>query len=328
MRSFKRTLSALFAAAALALGGAQAASAQGYPARHVTLVVPLAPGSTADILARLFGDELARRFGVNFLIDNRPNAGGTVAMQQVARAAPDGYTISLISQGTHVFNVGLNAQVGYDPMRDFEPIVALAYVTNAMVVPPDSPARTPQDIAERARREAGSLNYSSGGIGTSHHLSAVMFAHLLNLQMQHVPYRGAPAGIQAVMTGEVAVGFYNIPTVISQIRGGRLRALGVTSRERSPLLPEVPTLHEQGITGYEMITWMGFAAPAGTPEPIIRQLRDAFVEISRMPTVRERLGAIGFEFMEPVAGERFRAFLQADLDKWVPLIRASGARAE
>jgi tripartite-type tricarboxylate transporter receptor subunit TctC len=328
MRTIFRFLAVALVTAAAVFASDPRAAAQGYPSRHITLVVPLAAGSTADILARLFAEELTRRLGANVVVDNRPNAGGTTAMLQVKDAAPDGYTFSLISQGTHVFNPALNPRLGYDAVRDFTPMVALTYVTNAMIVNPARPFRAPLDVAEAARRDPGNLTYSSGGIGTSHHLSSVLFAHMLSLQMQHVPYRGAPAGIQAVMTDEVAVAFYNIPTVLSQIRSGRLRAIGVTSRARSPLLPEVPTLEEQGIRGYEMVTWMGFAAPPGTPADIVDRLNRELIEISRLQTIRERLGALGFEFMEPVTGERFRDFIRADLERWVPVIRASGATPE
>ena len=200
-------------------------------------------------------------------------------MGDLARATPDGYTIAFASQGTLVFNQAIYGKPGYDSIKDFRPVSLIGGVSNVMVVPPSSAARAPADIQAQAKAKPGQVAFSSGGAGTSHHLSGVLFARQTATDLLHVPYRGAPQGILAVMTGEVAVGFYNTPTVISQIKDGKLRALGVTSLKRSPLLPDVPTLDEQGIKGYEVNTWFGFVAPAGTPDAIVEKLHQAFTRL-------------------------------------------------
>ncbi|MFZ4759051.1 MAG: Bug family tripartite tricarboxylate transporter substrate binding protein, partial [Burkholderiaceae bacterium] len=217
------------------------AQAQGaWPARPIKLLVPLAAGSTADIVSRTVGTELAKSLGQPVVVENKAGAGGTIAMAELARSAPDGYTISFASQGTLVFNQALYAKPGYDSATDFAPIAFVGGVSNVMIVHPKHPAKTPRDVADAARAKPGELTFSSGGSGTSHHLSGVLFAQTTGTQLLHVPYKGAPQGILAVMSEEVVMGFFNTPTVIAQIKDGRLKALGVTSLQRSPLLPDVP----------------------------------------------------------------------------------------
>ena len=215
-------------ATAVATGVPLLAAAQDYPSRPIRLLVPLAAGSTADIVSRFAGQELAKAIGQTVVIENKPAAGGTVAMGDLARATPDGYTIAFASQGTLVFNQAIYGKPGYDSIKDFRPVSLIGGVSNVMVVPPSSAARAPADIQAQAKAKPGQVAFSSGGAGTSHHLSGVLFARQTATDLLHVPYRGAPQGILAVMTGEVAVGFYNTPTVISQIKDGKLRALGVT----------------------------------------------------------------------------------------------------
>ena len=211
-----------------------------------------AAGSTADIVSRFDGQELAKALGQPVVIENKPAAGGTVAMGDVARAAPDGYTIGFAPQGILVFNQAIYGKPGYDSVKDFRPVAFVGGVSNVMVVPPTSAAKSPADVIAAAKARPGGLTFSSGGAGTSHHLSGVLFARSTATELLHVPYKGAPQGILAVMSGEVAMGFFNTPTVIGQIKDGKLKALGVTSLTRSPLLPGVPTLDEQGVKGYEV----------------------------------------------------------------------------
>src|SRR3989475_12864478 len=214
-----KRLAVLLAVSVIAKG----AIAQSYPSKPITLVVPLAIGSTSDILSRTVGAELAKRLGQPVIVDNRPGAGGTSALQQVARAAPDGYTISLITSGTHAINIGLYARPGYNPVKDFTPITAIGEVSNLMIVHPSNPARTAQDVIAQAKAKPGELTFSSGGNGTSHHLSGILFASMAGIDMVHVPYQGAPQGITAVMSKEVTMGFFNTPTVIFQMGGGGLK---------------------------------------------------------------------------------------------------------
>jgi tripartite-type tricarboxylate transporter receptor subunit TctC len=307
---------------------ASAASAQTYPSKPITLIVPLAIGSTADIVARTLGAELAKRLGKPVIVDNRPGAGGTIGMQQVARAAPDGYTIAIVSNGTHAINIGLYAKPGYDPIRDFSPITTIGEVSNVMIVHPGNPARNAQDVIAQAKAKPGELTFSSGGNGTSHHLSGVLFTSMAGIKTVHVPYRGAPQGITAVMTNEVSMGFFNTPTVMSQIRDGRLKALAVTSKARNPYFPDVPTLDESGLKGYEVTVWFGLAGPAGLPLPVRDRLYGEMVKIMNDPVVHERLSNEGIEPMPQLPPAEFATLIQAELAKWVPIVRSSGARVD
>ena len=311
---------------ALALSAA-GVLAQSWPARPIKLLVPLAAGSTADIVSRAVGAELAKRLGQPVVVENKAGAGGTIAMAEVAHATPDGYTIAFASQGTLVFNQALYATPGYDSLKDFAPLAFVGGVSNVMIVPPSSPATAPRDIVAAAKAKPGELTFSSGGSGTSHHLSGVLFGQLTGTQLVHVPYKGAPQGVLAVMTGEVTMGFFNTPTVISQIRGGKVKALGVTSLTRSPLLPDVPTLEELGVRGYEVNTWFGFVAPAGTPPDIVARLNCEMNAILALAAVKENLAAQGFELAPASTPAVFTKLIRDDMSKWIPLVKASGATA-
>lgn len=304
------------------------ALAQAWPSRPIKLLVPLAAGSTADIVSRYAGNELAKVLGQSVVVENKPGAGGTIAMAELARAPADGYTIAFASQGTLVFNQAIFSAPGYDSVKDFQPLAFIGGVSNVMIVPPGSPAKTPQDIVALAKASPGKLTYSSGGAGTSHHLSGVLFANVTGTQLVHVPYKGAPQGVLAVMTGEVDMGFFNTPTVIGQIKDGKVRALGVTSLARSPLLPGVPTLVEQGIKDYEINTWFGFVAPAGTPPAIVARFNAELNKIMSSPDAREKLGPQGFDLAPPGTPDAFGKIIQADLVKWVPIVKASGAKSD
>ena len=302
--------------------------AQPYPNRPIRLVVPLGAGSTADIVSRFAGEQLGKALGQSVVIENKPAAGGTVAMAEVARAAPDGYTIAFASQGTLVFNQAIYSKAGYDSVKDFRPITFVGGVSNVMIVPPSSAAKAPADVVAAAKAKPGQLTFSSGGAGTSHHLSGVLFARDTGTELLHVPYKGAPQGILAVMSGEVAMGFFNTPTVISQIKDGKLKALGVTSLKRSPLLPDVPTLDEQGIKGYEVNTWFGFVAPAGTPNDVIDRLHQEFTRAFASAEAKDKLGPLGFDLAPPTPPSQFAKTIADDLARWVPIVKASGAKAD
>ncbi|MFO1311555.1 MAG: tripartite tricarboxylate transporter substrate binding protein [Burkholderiales bacterium] len=315
------------AAFAVAAFATVTALAQGYPTKPIRLLVPLAVGSTADIVSRFAGQELAKALGQPVVIENKPGAGGTIAMAELARAAPDGYTLEFASQGTLVFNQAIYASPGYDSIKDFAPVAFIGGVSNVMIVPPTSAAAKPADIVAAAKAKPGELTFSSGGAGTSHHLSGVLFGQITGTQLVHVPYKGAPQGVQAVMTGEVAMGFFNTPTVIAQIKAGSVKPLGVTSLTRSPLLPNVPTLDEQGIKGYEVNTWFGFVAPAGTPPEIVNKLNAEFNRIFASAEAKEKLGPQGFDLAPPITPAAFGKIIADDLAKWVPIVKASGAVA-
>ncbi|MBA3504829.1 MAG: tripartite tricarboxylate transporter substrate binding protein [Betaproteobacteria bacterium] len=304
------------------------AQPQPYPSKPIRLIVPLAAGSTADIVSRYAGQELSKALGRAVVVENKPGAGGTIAMTELARAAPDGYTIAFASQGTLVFNQAIFSKPGYDSVKDFAPVAFLGGVSNVMIVPPGSKVTTPAAVIAAAKAKPGESTFSSGGAGTSHHLSGVLFGRMTDTQLVHVPYKGAPQGVLAVMSGEVSMGFFNTPTVIGQIKEGKVKALGVTSLTRSPLLPDVPTLDEQGVKGYEINTWFGFVAPAGTPQEIVARLNTEIGKIFASAEAKEKLGPQGFDLAAPTAPAAFGKIIADDLAKWVPIVQASGAKAD
>ena len=304
------------------------AMAQAWPAKPIRMIVPLAPGATADIIARIYADELGKALGQTIVVDNKTGAGGTIATAEASRAPADGYTMLLISQGTVVFNIGLYAKPGYDPVKDFDAVAVAGAVSNVLVVHPDNPAKTVADVIAQAKAKPGEMTYSSGGTGTSHHMSAVLFERDTGVKMQHVPYRTTPAGIMGVANGEVAMGFFNTPTVIGQIKGGKLKAIAITSEQRSELLPDVPTMVEQGVKGYVFNTWMGFAVPKGVPAPVVNRLNAELIRIARLPAVLEKTRAQGIDMMPPDPPAAVDRLIRDELALWVPIIKASGASAE
>jgi len=311
----------------LSVAATAASAAEPYPSKPLRLLVPLAAGSTADIVSRFAAEQLGKALGQSVVVENKPGAGGTIAMAELARAAPDGYTIAFASQGTLVFNQAIYANPGYDSAKDFAPVSFVGGVSNVMIVPPQSTATKPADVIADAKARPGQLTFSSGGSGTSHHLSGVLFGRLTGTELVHVPYKGAPQGVLAVMTGEVSMGFFNTPTVIGQIKDGKVKALGVTSLTRSPLLPNVPTLDEQGVKGYEVNTWFGFVAPAKTPPEIVARLNTELNRIFASAEAKEKLGPQGFDLAPPMAPATFHKLIVDDLATWVPIVKASGATA-
>jgi tripartite-type tricarboxylate transporter receptor subunit TctC len=320
------TKRALLAATLVAVSGA--AQAQAWPAKSIRLIVPLAPGATADIVARIFAEELAKSLGQTVVVDNKTGAGGTIATAEAARAPADGYTLALVSQGTLVFNIGLYKAPGYDPLKDLTAVAISGGVSNVLIVHPDNPAKTVDDVLAQARAKPGELTYASGGIGTSHHMSGVLLELRTGVRLQHVPYRATPAGIQAVANGEVAIGFFNTPTVIGLIKGGKLKAIAVTSEQRSDLLPELPTMIESGVKDYVVNTWMGFAVPAGVPAPVLARLNSELNRIGQLPQVREKMLAQGIEVPSPEPPAAAQKQVRDDLALWLPIIKESGASAE
>ena len=305
-----------------------AARADTWPSKPIRLIVPLAPGATADIVARLFADELSKALGQTIVVDNKTGAGGTIGIAEAARAAPDGYTFALVSQGTQVFNIGLYKNPGYDPLKNFTTLTISGGVSNVLIVHPGNPAKTVADVLAQARARPGELTYSSGGVGTSHHMSGVLLELRTGVKLQHVPYRATPAAIMAVANAEVQMGLFNTPTVLGQIRSGSLKALAVTSEKRSTLLPELPTMIEAGVKDYVFDTWMGFAAPAGVPDAVAVRLNAELNRIAYLPPIREKMQAQGIEALPVGPPAAAQKMVKDDLDLWLPIIKASGASAE
>lgn len=315
-------------AAGLVLPAAARAQTQAWPTRPISMVAPLAAGSSVDILARLVAEQWAQRLGQPVPVDNRPAANGNLALGQVARSAPDGYTITVTGQTSVAFNPVLYASVPYDPLRDFTYIARIAGISNALVVRSASPVTSLAELLAAARAAPGRLTYSSGGVGTTHHVSSAMLAQQASLDVVHVPYRGAPQGILAAQTGEVDFAYFNISTLLPGIRSGAFRPLAVTSAERSPFLPDVPTMKELGFPDYEMTTWVAIATVAGVPPAILARMVEVTEAALADPPVRQRLVDLGFEPLPPIPQPRMLDFVREEKERWEPVIRATGARRD
>jgi len=290
--------------------------------------VPLAPGSTADIASRFIAQELSKALGQPVVVENKAGAGGTIGMTELARTTADGYTIGFASQGTLVFNQGIYAKPGYDSLKDFAPIALFGRAPNVMIVHPSNTASAPADIVAVAKAKPGTSTFSSGGSGTSHHLAGVLFGRATGTKLVHVPYKGAPQGVLAVMANQVTMGFFTIPMVISQIKDGKVKALGITGLQRSPRLPNVPTLDEQGVKGYDVNTWAGFVAPADTPPEIVGRLNEELIKVFTSAEAKENLVPQGFDLSPPLTPAAFTKLIADELTRWVPVVKASGAKAD
>jgi tripartite-type tricarboxylate transporter receptor subunit TctC len=310
----------------LAMPGLARAQAQGFPSKPVRIVVAFTAGGTTDIIARLVGAQLERRWGQPVVIDNRPGAGGNIGADHVVKSPPDGYTLLVGSVGPLAVNVSLYRNMPFDPRRDFAPVTLLAGVPNVLIVRPDFPARTVAELVEEARKRPGQLSYASTGSGTSSHLSGVMLDGMAGIQTIHVPYRGAVA-LNDMLAGRVDFMFATIPSVIEQIRAGRFRAMAVSSTTRSRSLPEVPTMVELGFPEFDASSWFGMVAPARTPPEIVAKIADDVHAILRDPAIERQMIDQG---ADPVGNgpQAFAAFIAREVDRWGAIVRASGATPE
>ena len=324
MNTSRRSL--ILAAPALLAGTGRPARAAGYPDRPVRLVVSFTAGGTTDIIARIVGNVLAEKWGQPVVIENRPGAGGNIGSEYVARAAPDGYTLLVGSVGPLAVNQSLYRNVSYDVRRDFAPITLLAGVPNILVVPPESPIRSVNDLVERARRAPGEVSYASTGVGTSSHLSGAMVEQMRDVRMTHVPYRGAVA-VNDLLSGRVTCMFATIPSVIEQIRAGKLRAMAVSSLARSRAAPDVPTMVELGFPGFDASSWFGMVAPARTPQPVIDKVHADTVAAIRRPDIEKQMVEQGADPVGNTA-QQFAAYLDSEINRWAVIVRASGATVD
>ena len=299
-----------------------------WPERTIRMIVPFAAGSGADTVGRTYAEELAKALGQSVIVDNKGGAGGLLGTAEGARAPADGYTLLLTSQGATVFNMGLYKTPGYDPLKDLAPVVTTGILTNVMVVSSANPATTVADVIAQARAKPDQLTYGSSGVGSSLHMSGVILEQRTGIKLQHVPYRGAPAAVLAVVNGEVTMGFFNAPTVLGQIKAGKLKALAVTTKDRSVMLPDVPTMMEAGVPDYVVATWLGFALPANAPPAIVARLNTELNRIGQLPQVKEKLLVQGFEVLPPGSPEAARKLIVDDQAIWLPIIKQSGAQAE
>ena len=304
-----------------------AAAAQSYPTKPVRVVVGFPPGGFVDFTARLVSTPLGAALGQQFVVENRGGAGGIVGTEIAARAAPDGYTLTVGSAGTHGVNQSLYPKLPYNVLRDFQPIVRLADAPSILAVHPSLPVKSVKELVALARAKPGQINYASAGSGTSTHLAAVLFEHIGRVKMVHVPFKGGGPAIVALLSGEVPVTFGTAASVSPHTRTGRLRGLAVTSGKRSAVLPDLPTMAEGGLAGYEMLNWLGLFAPAGTPRPILDRLNAEALRVLRMPDIVQRFHAQGAE-PSPLATDEFAAFVKKEIEKWAKVVAATGMTAE
>jgi tripartite-type tricarboxylate transporter receptor subunit TctC len=321
------SLAAVLMAVAILPQAAKAAPADNWPNRSIRLVVPFPPAGATDILARAVANDLQKTWGQSVVVENRPGAGGNLGTDLVAKAAPDGYTLVMGTVGTHGINVSLYARMPYDAVRDFAPVSLVASVPNLLVVHPSVPVRTVRELIDLARARPGDLNYSSSGNGTSIHLSAELFKSMAGVQMTHVPFNGSGPAISALVAGQTQLMFDNMPSALPQVRAGRLRAVAVTSNHRSPAMPDLPTIAEAGLPGYDASSWFGVLAPAGTPRDIVAKLNAAIVHGLQGAETRDRLSGQG---AEPVGDspEHFSEFIRNEIAKWAQVVKAAGARVD
>lgn len=320
----KRVLTICVAACVIA---SPVALAQSYPAKPIRYVVPFPPGGTTDILGRIVALKLQEAWGQPVVVENRPGAGGAVGAEMTAKSPADGYTIMGGTISTHAINASVYAKLSYDPIRDFEAVTQLAQQPNMLVVHPSVPANTVAELIQLLKANPEKYTYSTAGNGTSTHLAGELFKSMSGTKMTHVPYKGSAPAIADAVGGQVSMSFDNISSAYPPAKAGKLRALAITTAKRSAIAPEVPTIAEAGLPGYEVGSWHGVFAPAGTPKDILQKLNAAIVKGIHAPDVRERLAALG---VEPVGSsvEQFAAFVRAEVPKWAKVVKESGARAD
>jgi len=323
-----RTTLVALAAISLALAGAPAAFAQAtFPSKPIRIVVPFPPGGTTDILARAAAQKMTEAWKEQVVVDNRPGAGGNIGAELVAKASADGYTMLMGTVGTHAINPSLYAKMPYDHVKDFAPVILVASVPNVLVVHPSVPANTVQELIAYAKANPGKINFASSGSGTSIHLAGELFKTMSGVQMAHVPYKGSAPAIADLLGGQVQIMFDNLPSALPQIRGGKLRALAVTSAQRAPALPDVPTVAESGLPGFEASSWFGLLAPAGSPRDAILKVNGEVNRWLASPEAKEKLTSQGANAAGG-SSEVFARHAATETAKWQQVVKASGAKVD
>ena len=302
------------------------AAAETYPLRPIRMIVAYPPGGGTDRVGRVMAEELAQQLGQNVVVDNRGGATGNIGSELAARAVPDGYTLLMGNVAPNAVNVSLFKKLGFDPVKSFAPISLVAVTPNILVVHPSVPVKSVSDLLALARAKPGALNFPSAGVGSSSHLAGEMLKSMAKIDMVHIPYKGGGPSLIALISGQVQIMFATLPAAMPHVKSGKVRPVAVTTAKRSLAMPDLPTIAESGVKGYEAATWYGLLAPAGTPRPVINRLHGETVKILAGPT-RQRLEAQGFE---PDGGTpaAFAAYIKSEIAKWAKVIRDAGIPAE
>jgi len=311
----------------LALALPFAVAAQTYPAKPIRLICPFPPAGAVDIASRAAAHELSRILGQPVTVENRPGAGGNLGGVEVARAAPDGYTVLMTTSGIQAINPVLYAKMPFDPNKDLVPVAPLVSLNNVLVLHPSVPAKSVKEVIALAKSQPGKLNFASSGNGTSIHMSGAMFLHLTGTDMIHIPYKGSGPAVTDLLGGQVMMMFDNIPSSLPHIKAGKLRALATTGAKRDPALPDLPTMAEAGVPGYESGVWFGLSVPAGTPKEVIARLNAAAVQAARAPEFVKRMTDLGYNII-PGTAEDMAAMNRAEIARWTPIVKASGAKVD
>jgi tripartite-type tricarboxylate transporter receptor subunit TctC len=303
------------------------AVAQTYPAHPIRWISPWPPGGSNDIFSRAIAQKFTESMGQSVVVDNKPGAAGTVGSDLAAKAPGDGYTIVMGSSPTHAIASSMYPQLAYDPVRDFIPVTLVAVVPNVLVVHPSLPVKNVKELIEYAKANPGKLNFASAGNGSSQHLSGELFKAQAGVDIVHIPYKGTAPALNDLLAGQVQLSFDNITTLLPHIESGKLRALGVTPAKRSSALPDVPTIAEAGVPGYEASVWFGVLVPAGTPAPIVAKLHQETMKALDSPDLKSRMKGFGAE-VYGWGPEEFQAFLKQDIAKWTRVVKTAGITAQ
>jgi tripartite-type tricarboxylate transporter receptor subunit TctC len=326
-RAYRAALLGGIAALAALLALAAPAHAVGYPSRPVTLVVAFPPGGPSDVLARIVGKKMEELLGAPFVIENKPGAGGNIAADVVAHATNDGYTLLMGNNSILATNESLYKTLTYSPEKDFAPITLIGTQANILVVNPDVPARSLKELIALCKAQSGKINFASSGYGAAAHLAGELFKTEAHVDIVHVPYKGAAPALQDVIAGHDQMMFATAASVVGHIKGGKVRAIAVTTLKRTTILPDLPTMDEAGLKGFEASTWHGLVAPAGTPPEIIAKLHDAAVKALHDPGVQSSLGRLGVDIVGDTPTE-FAAYIAMEIPKWTAIVKASGATVD
>jgi tripartite-type tricarboxylate transporter receptor subunit TctC len=321
------TLLALLALPLAILVGPAPAHAQAFPNKPVRLVVPFPPGGPLDTVGRALAQKLTEAWGQSVIVDNRPGAGGNIGADLVAKAAPDGYTVVMGALSTHAVNPSLYAKMPYDAIKDFAPITLVAITPNVLVVNPSLPVNSVRELVAYAKANPGKLAFGSGSNGSAGHLAGELFKADTGTDLLHVPFKGAAPAMQALLSGDIQLMFDNLASASAQVKAGKLKALAVTTARRSPLAPDLPTMAESGVPGFDISTWFGLLAPAGTPPDVVARWNAEVGRILRTPDMRERLTAMGAEAAPDTPAE-FAQFIASEAAKYARIVKVSGAKPD